>query len=368
MVIKIKKINIPKKELEKMYVNKILSTYKIAKEYACDPTVIQNRLKEYDIPRRIPKKRISISKKELVNLYLKKKLSTYKIAKLYNCRNSTIGRKLEESKIKTRRLEKIEILKGELIYLYSKRRLPLSKIAKKFNCSIATIFKNMKLHNIKLRTTSEACTKYLKKDFSGDLEEKAYLIGFRIGDLHAKRIGSIIILKTNTTKTEQVELIRSLFKKYGHFYTKKHNSVFYTQCQMNNSFSFLLPKENYIYNWILGNEKYFFSFLAGYTDAEGNIGIYSNMAKFRLRSYDKKILYQIHNKLNILGIKTNFGLESRSGIRNQNQDCWGVYTGNKSYLLRLFDSLEPYLKHKKRRNDMDLARLNVIERNLKYGA
>ena len=313
-------------------------------------------------------KQINIPKKELVDLYLKKKLSTYKIAKLYNCRNSTIGRRLEEFKIKTRRLEKIEISKDELIYLYTKKRLPLSKIAKKFNCSISTIFKNMKQYNIKLRNTSEACTKYPKKDFSGDLEEKAYLVGFRIGDLHAKKIGSIIIFKTNTTKIEQVELIENLFKKYGHFYTKNHNGVFYTQCQMNNSFSFLIPKEKYIYNWILNNEKCFFSFLAGYTDAEGNIGIYNNMAKFRLRSYDKKILYQIHDKLNLLGIKTNFGLESRMGTRNQNQDCWGVYTGNKSYLLRIFDSLEPYLKHKKRRNDMDLARLNIIERNMKYGA
>ena len=70
-----------------------------------------------------------------------------------------------------------------------------------------------------------------------------------------------------------------------------------------------LAKKDQIENWIFSNDNYFFAFLGGYSDAEGNFGVYSGMARFRLGTYDKNILMQAADKLNKLGIITKFNLE-----------------------------------------------------------
>jgi len=355
------KITIPKNKLRRFYEKKKFSTYQIAKIYHCDPTVIQKRLKEYKIKVRQPKRKIIIPKEILKKLYQVKKLSTYKIAKIYGCANSAIYNKLRECRIKTRPLKRVYISKEKLEDLYLHQRLSLAKIAKLYNCCHSTIFDKMLKYNIELRNASEAHTKYPKKDFSENLEEKAYLIGFRLGDLNVKtkENSSSILVKTNTTKSEQVELMRKVFGHYGHFYVKSNKNVFYTGCSLNKSFSFLIPKNDEIENWMLDEDSYFAAFLAGYTDAEGSIGIYDGRARFRLGSYDKNILHQTYNKLNSLYIQTRLRLEGLKGTNNQNKDFWRLSVNHKYSLLKLFKMLTPYLKHIKRIRDMKLAEENV---------
>src|SRR3989344_6044355 len=107
--------------------------------------------------------------------------------------------------------------------MYVRQCLSSYQIAKKFNCHQTTIISKLKKFEIKTRTIQEgkALTKprYPRKDFDGTASEKAYLIGFRLGDLHARKThpnSPTIQIQTNTTRQEQADLMLDLFSKYGH--------------------------------------------------------------------------------------------------------------------------------------------------------
>lgn len=123
------------------------------------------------------KEEIVIPRNQLEDFYEKQRLSIRKLAKIYNCGATTI------------------------------------QLAKIYSCSFKTILNRFREYNIKTRDISEAHLKYPKKDFSGDLIEKAYIIGFRIGDLHVRRYeenGKIILVQCGSTCPEQIILIRNL--------------------------------------------------------------------------------------------------------------------------------------------------------------
>ncbi len=349
------KISISKEVLSKLYVDEKLSTRAIAKIYNCDQGVILRELRERGIERRHPNKEIIISKEDLHDLYVDKKLSTYKIADIYNCDSKTIHRKLRQFGVPTRPIVKISIPKEELHHLYYVKKWPLSRIAKKYSCCVSPIFKRMKEYRITPRTMSEAKTIYLKQNFSGDLTEKAYLIGFRLGDLNVYRNYESVCVQTSTTINEQVELLKEIFEKYSNVSIKMYgDGAFHIQVRLNKTFEFLLPKEDLIEDWILKNDKYFISFLAGYTDAEGNIQRYGDLLRFRIRTYDKNILYQMHKKLTEINIHSIHRLESRAGKYNQNHDCWSLSINKQEDIRKLSKLILPNLKHAKRRHNLVL--------------
>lgn len=368
-----KKIEISKAILENLYLNKKLSTYEIAKLYNCDASVIQRRLKEYRIKIRLSKQRIDIPKEKLKELYRNKNLSSYKIAKLLKIGRTTVYNKLIGYHIGTRPKKIISIPKNKLRELYYNKRMPLSKIANLYNCSPSIILDKMRNNNLKRRDKYESNTVYPKQKFENNLFKKAYMIGFRLGDLNVKQDSqnsSVIRIGCNTTKLDQVNLIKNIYGCYGHFWYKERRGVYNISFNMDKSFDFLLPKEDKIPNWILIKKKYFVSFLAGYTDAEGNVSISQKRARLRIRSYDKKILFQIYNKLNFLKINTKFGLACKKGVYygvKHNKDCWGVSVNDKTSLLNLLQLLKPCLKHKKRYKDLLNAERNILERNKKFG-
>lgn len=347
------KISISKEVLSKLYVDEKLSTRAIARIYNCDQGVILRELKEHGIEIRYPNEEILISKEDLHDLYVNKKLSTYKIAEMYNCDSKTVHRKLRLLGIPTRPIIKIPISKEELYHLYHVEKWPLSKIAKKFSCCVSPIFKRMKEYGILSRTMSEATTIYPKQNFSGDLTEKAYLIGFRLGDLNVYKDHFQVCVQSNTTKIEQVELLTQLFESYSKVYVKHYkNGVFNQQVRLNGSFEFLLPKNDLIEEWILMNDQYFIAFLAGYTDAEGNIQRYKNRLRFRIRTYDKNLLYLAHIKLGEMGIHSIHRLESHAGKNNQNKDCWSLSVNKQEDIIKLAKLMLPFMKHAKRRKDL----------------
>jgi len=370
-----KKIEIPKEELEKLYIKKGLSSYKIAKIYKCYPTVIQKRLREYKIPLIHKKNKINISKERLHELYINRKLSTYKIAKLTRIGRTTVYNKLIESGIATRPKKVVEISKSKLKELYSKERLSLSQIAKKYNCSHSIILDKLKKHNIKRRNSFESIAIYSKKKFNGDNIKKTYMIGFRLGDLNVKSYNQnlgVIYIKTNTTKEAQVELIKKVFGGYGHFNVSFKKGIYSVDCGLDNSFAFLLPKKDKVPNWILKNKKYFFSFLAGYSDAEGCIKIYNNMARYRVGSYDKNLLKQVYEKLNEFKLCPKYKMETKAdtvyaGVK-KNCDFWRVTVNKKVELLRLLGFLEPYMKHSAKLEDLKRAKNNILERIQRFGS
>jgi transposase-like protein len=361
------KIEIPKEELEKLYSVQGLSTYKIAKIYSCWATTIQDKLEKAGIEKRQPKKKRFFPKELLEDLYLNKKYSIGRIAKELGTGQGTVLRLLRQYNITTRKMKRYKIQKQELASLYLEQKVPQGKIAKQFGCSQWVIANKLAKFCLPKRNVSEINQIYERKDFSGDLIEKAYLVGFRLGDLHVRRRSSYsIIVGSNTTKKAQLDLMCSLFGKYAHVQTSCSKGVLSFSCILNNSFSFLEPKKDTIEDWIKEDDERFFSFLAGYSDAEGNIGVYGGRAKFRLGTYDKNILSQIHARLNSLGIKTNIGLELPAGSRTNgtinNGDFWRISINYKDSLLKLFKRFDPYLKHHKRVHDMKTAKENILQR------
>ena len=140
---------------------------------------------------------------------------------------------------------------------------------------------------------------YQKNDFSGNLREKAYLIGFRLGDLRVRKIwenSETIHVDCGSTIKEQIELIKNLFKDYGQVWISKPNKKGKVQmeCYLNRTFEFLLSKK--IPEDLLKDKENFFAFLAGFTDAEGTIGISKGMAYYSVVNQNKKYLNYIRNK------------------------------------------------------------------------
>ncbi|MBI2068683.1 MAG: hypothetical protein HYT67_01075 [Candidatus Yanofskybacteria bacterium] len=275
----------------------------------------------------------------------------------------------------------VRISRPDLKKLYLKEFRGSYEIAKILNCSPSLIRKRLEEFGIKSRTVQEAKAltrpRYPRTDFSGDLIEKAYLIGFRLGDLYAVKThpnSPTIRVGTNSTKEDQLLLVEGLFSKYGHVKRngRDKNGAIHVRAFVNNSFNFLVPKEDKIDSWILKNKDYFIAFLAGYADAEGTFCICGGDGVFSIKSQDKNTLFSIWKTLNRLGILCKkpslfrvAGFIDYRGIKN-NKDAYIFTIYRKDSLLKLIDLLKPYLKHGKRIKDMLLVEQNINNRNIKY--
>jgi hypothetical protein len=176
-------------------------------------------------------KSIKITPNKLRGLYEIHKLSSPEIAKIYKCDPKNIRKLLTKYGIKIRTksearrlLFNTDIPKKELKRLYLKEKLSSLKIAKKYNCSPGFVRNELRRYKIPIRSIQEALPLsnkpiYPRYNFSGNLEEKTYLIGLRKGDLHVRSINktnSTIIANTNSSKLEMIDLLTKTFTPYGH--------------------------------------------------------------------------------------------------------------------------------------------------------
>jgi hypothetical protein len=322
-----------------------------------------------------------ILKRDLEKLYVKKKMSTYRIAEYYKCSQATIWKLLHEHNIFLRRPGKyIDIPYLILKKLYVEKKMCSRKIATIYNCAYSTIDRKIKRNNFKIRNLAQAHIIYPRKSFSGNLFEKAYLIGFCIGDLRARKVyknSETIVIDCGSTQLQQIKLINNIFKPYGRVWISKKDAKGRRQIQahLDLSFSFLLnlgANTNIDY-WIQDNRDYFSAFLAGFTDAEGSFYISSGKAFYSLGNYNVNILNQIYKKLMELAIYCSKprsdnlkGYKDREGYIRR-QEYWSLCINKKQALIDLFKLIEPHLKHDKRKADMDKAKRNIVERNRKFG-
>jgi hypothetical protein len=377
--------------LRKLYLKKLLSKKEIALLLKCNIITIHKKMKKFGIPARTPaeavriamkKKIIEIPKSKLENLYLKRRLSIPEIAKKLNHDSSIIARELKKHNILRRShaiavslgWRKKRVKRAVIKKLYYQGRLTQKEIAEKLHKSRGYICGLMKEYNLKTRTADKYHSHYQKYDFSNNLDEKAYLIGFRLGDLSACLFPSkkLIRVDCTSTKSVQIKLFKNLFQNYGYVWIGKPRKDGNRVCvvHLNHTFDFLLPKKDNIPKWIRENKGYFLSFLAGYIDAEGCIYIAkNNVAGLKLSSYDKKILKQIHQQLLKIGIECNppqihikKGYKKSDGYIYQN-DEWNFVVTKKSSLLPLLQLLKQRLKHQKRLKDLKKAEQNIIKRN-----
>ncbi|MCX5703300.1 MAG: LAGLIDADG family homing endonuclease [Candidatus Omnitrophica bacterium] len=336
------------------------------------------------------RKEIEIPENRLKDFYEKQRLSIRKLAKIYTCSATTIQRRLHQYNIRVRpsMSVRLNIPKNRIKFLYEKQRKSTTHLAKIYSCSFKTILNRLREYNIKTRDISEAHIKYPKNDFSGGLIEKAYLIGFRLGDLYVHRYernGKVISVECASTRPEQIRLIHNLFKNYGYvrITPSDKNGIISIQCGLNPSFNFLLDKEDKIEPWILSSDKLFFAFLAGYIDAEGDVGVYSkNVATLRVGTYDRNILSQVQNRLINRGIDSTLRIDTPKGTKinlpngrtysnkkeyKTNCDFWRLAVYKKKALLKLSNRITPYIKHQRIKEGLLKVEKNIHWRNKEFG-
>lgn len=264
---------------------------------------------------------------------------------------------------------KFLIPKDTLVKLYWSQYLSSGRVAAILHCSSDTVRTRMKELGIPLRQGSDARLRYQKFDFSGDFIEKAYMIGFRLGDLniYKKSINSsMIVARCNTTDQTQIELMEKLFSKYGRVTVSPGANSTNINCYLNMTFDFLLPKSGNVPRWI-EKSSYAAAFMAGYVDAEGNFMLNQNRARFKLDSYDIGILIWIVNWLNKMGFLVKFRCIARKGDSRGNGitfncDLWRININEAISLLKFIRYIKPFIKHKTRLEDIITCEQNILER------
>ncbi len=328
----------------------------------------------------MPIKTYNIDEEFLKNYYINQKLSTGAIAEIIGCNHVTVLNYLKKYNIPRRsklgNRKPISISKEELIKLYQNDNITQKEIAEKYGHSRYGIQRWMKIYGIQSKDYYQTHKVYPKTDFSGDLTEKAYLTGFRIGDLDVKQTHNLIQVGCSTTIPEQIELIDDLFNEYGNVHIAiAPRGTYEITTLLNNTFDFLIKKDDKIDKWILNDKILFLSFLAGYSDAEGSFYLRqphrygkTPWGMFEIQSYEVNILGVFSNKLTVLGIENKLvlskkaGYLSKNGLRNK-KDAWKLSISKKQSLWNFILLIEKYHRHEKRLRDLEKVKNNLIMRN-----
>lgn len=302
------------------------------------------------------------SAETLQDMYLGQKLSISQIASKLSCSGTTVLRRLQKYNIQRRPAypKKIDVPKDVLADLYWNKKMKPREIAKLYGIkNERTIRKKMEKFGIVRRTLSEAMTTKLKLPFTGDLVEKAYLLGLRTGDFHAKWMKLCIRVQTSTTHPALYELLRRSFGKYGEprkylYKNAQHGPEWFIYVDLNSSFDFLVNKPDYIPEWILNDNDSFFAFLTAYSDCESYWNITNSHNKylrssFNISTCDKHILEDIKNKLFSLGYFPLIYLKGEQGTNRgygkYNYDLYNITLNRKTEVTQIIAQLIRFSKH-----------------------
>ncbi|MBN1979358.1 MAG: hypothetical protein JW918_18330 [Anaerolineae bacterium] len=371
-----KGIAIEREALVELYWGQGLSIPEVSARLDCSEDVIRSRMQEYDIPRRTSSESAQLSRgidlpEELAReWYTGQQLSIAAIAERLDCSETAVRNKLAQYGIERRAPwahNAVELGEDELRRLYAEEGMTLEAIAEAYDCSAATVSRKMSRFGIAARSPWRE--RYLRHNFSGDPLEKAYLVGFRLGDLTVRRAELSIEVLMTTTCQEQVDLMYKLFDRYGHVYEHhRPDKKVFMQARLDDSFDFLLPKEDRIPDWVLADTECFFAFLAGYIDADGSIRIAGNhSARLDIQSYDSGFQKDTWKQLTAQGFSLSeptivvpAGYTNAAGIV-RNKDTWGLNVHCRREIARLLQCLIPHLKHEKRLGDA-LAAYAVVRK------
>lgn len=265
---------------------------------------------------------------------------------------------------------KIKISQKRLEFLYLKKQFAPKRIAKIFNCDRMTISNRLEEFKILKRSSSEARMRYKKFDFSGNLLEKAYMLGFRIGDLNVYQKSAnseLIVARCNTTQMVQVRLLKQLFYKYGKVTISEGKYSTNINCYLNKSFDFLLPKFINVPSWITREDQTSSAFVAGYADAEGNFLLNQKKARFKIDSYDVKILKWIASWLKTFDINVKIRRIGKVGNLRSNgsrfkHDIWRLNINDAFSLAEFIGMIKPFIKHQARLKHLEICETNIRQR------
>lgn len=317
--------------------------------------------------------------RDVCELYVRHLLSIRQIASRVGISRTAVRMYLVDRRVPIHTKSELSLFRRQLHLpadtlkeLYQQNKFSANRIASKFGCSSQHVVDRLKELDIPVRDAVDASTLYRKVNFSGDRVARAYLLGFRTGDLHVKRLnpgGRTIWIETASTHPQQINLVQELFRTYGRCWVgrPKQSGARGVHVLVNETFSFLLPKLQQISPWILRQRECFLAFLAGYVDAEGHFAVYGNNPIFAIQSYDHVILTQIAVQLRKLGVQCRDpwiaaqpgDLTNANGYSNRST-VWRLQVAKRHTLWQIIQLLKPYLRHKKRQRDM-----RVVEHYLK---
>lgn len=258
----------------------------------------------------------------------------------------------------------------EIKKLYLLESLTCKEIGIKLGCSDVTIRNKLLSFGVNLRTPGRKKLKYPRFPFTGTSEEKAYIFGFRVGDLnvakhHVNSKGFVV--RCHTTQKPQVDLIKKIFDRYGTVsvsYSAKNS--FHVNCYVDDSFSFLWDKTK-IPQEFSKDKKLAWAFIAGYVDAEGNFIINQGRGRFKIDSYDYHVLSWADNFLRSINIASKFRCLARAGTMSYQRyywpkDLWRLNVNKAFSLLSFIQGILPHLRHRTRIRDAKKVLTNINHR------
>lgn len=256
--------------------------------------------------------------------------------------------------------------------LYFVKGLSHKAIAAHLGVSEPTLRARFRDYGFIPRERGSWLVKHKKKKFNGSDTEKAYILGFRVGDLNVytpSRNSKIIVARTSSTDDNQVQLMLSVFGSYGGVTVSK-GRVKSINCFLDQSFTFLLVAKPYdVDRWVQDEIQNSLAFMAGYIDAEANFIISQGRARFKIDSYDRAVLQWMHQWMNEHNIDSRLRLIGVKGDSNYvgglwNNDLWRLNINKADSLGYFCKSLLPFLRHAKRIRDVNSCLDNVMQREL----
>ena len=271
-----------------------------------------------------------------------------------------------------------ELTKAFLEEVYIRQKLSTWAIEKEYGLTRSRVYAALKRYGIQTRSIAASHVRYNRENFSGDIHEKAYLIGFTIGDLRVRRHNKshceTISIGCGSTKLAQVRLFEDLFSRYGRVWKGRPDArgAINMEAFVNLSFSFLLPNQR-SYEWTLADESSFFAFLAGFTDAEGSFCIAQGQARIAWGNYDTGVLSFIRTGLSRYGIDppklycdTLQGYIGSHGYPRNKNYCHVTCT-KKRVVFTVLNKLDSFIRHSDKRAKMEMVRENITRRDAMYG-
>jgi hypothetical protein len=169
-------------------------------------------------------------------------------------------------------------------HLHNDRNLSLLRISKEIGKSYTAIWGLCRALEIHTRNLAEADTasaesrsKHKRTAFDGSEEDRAYMLGFKNGDLTAWQVsGTAVMVTSTTTHPAFADLFHKLFQRYSHVYQypmfeEGRGYKWKLAARLDNSFRFLLCTAIEAAELFAANRRLYISWLAGLIDSDGNI-------------------------------------------------------------------------------------------------
>lgn len=160
-----RRIEIPRDVLERLYAEERRSAPDIARELGVKPNVVYSRLREYGIARRT--RRIDLPVKVLEQKYLMEKKTAAQIAKELGVDAALVNTNLHRAGIPVRPTNsrpRIIIPKEDLVRMYQNEGMTISDIGRKLGCDPKLVWRRLKKYGIPRRNSGTISRTILTKE------------------------------------------------------------------------------------------------------------------------------------------------------------------------------------------------------------